>query len=132
MQGDFLRRLASYTLKGIKQDYALRGINEIYPFKGILTDYTFQGIEEEKETNMADLVRSPLQLGSLIQWERTRQQMSQTQLADLAGTGQKTISQIENGNDGARLETVFRLLAVLGMDVQIIPRGRGKSIGEVF
>jgi HTH-type transcriptional regulator/antitoxin HipB len=81
---------------------------------------------------MADVVRSTLQLGALIRWERTRRQMSQSELADLAGTGQKTISQIENGNGGAKLETVFRLLAVLGMDIQIVPRGRGVSIGDVF
>ena len=81
---------------------------------------------------MADFIRSPFQLGSFIQWERTRQNMSQHELADRAGTGQKTVSQIENGNDGAKLETVFRLLAVLGLEIQLIPRGPRKSVGDVF
>ena len=83
---------------------------------------------------MAQVIRSAKQLGALIHNERVRRGLSQQELADLTGTGQKTISKIENGNEGAKLDTVFRLLAVLGLDIQFSPRSTGtdKSISDVF
>jgi HTH-type transcriptional regulator/antitoxin HipB len=79
-------------------------------------------------------IRSAGQLGALIREERVRRGLTQQQLADLTGTGQKTISRIENGNEGATLETVFRLLAVLQLQIGFSPRdlGIGKSVGDVF
>jgi HTH-type transcriptional regulator/antitoxin HipB len=82
----------------------------------------------------AQPVRSAHQLGALIREERIRRNLTQQELADLAGTGQKTISRIENGHEGATLETVFRLLAVLQLQIRFSPRdvGIGKSVGDVF
>lgn len=83
---------------------------------------------------MSQSVRSAGQLGVLIREERLRRKLTQQELADLSGTGQKTVSQIENGNEGASLEVVFRLLAVLGLEIRFSPReiGAGKSVGDVF
>ena len=60
--------------------------------------------------------------------------MSQQELANLVGTGQKTISAIENGNEGATLDTAFRLLAVLQLEIALSPRALtpGRSVGDVF
>lgn len=79
-------------------------------------------------------VRSPRQLGLLIRNERIRRHLSQQQLADLSGTGQKTISAIENGSEGATLETVFRLLSVLELQISFQPRdvGLGPSMDDIF
>lgn len=79
-------------------------------------------------------VRSPRQLGLLIRNERIRRHLSQQQLADLSGTGQKTISAIENGSEGATLETVFRLLSVLELQISFKPRdvGLGPSMEDIF
>jgi HTH-type transcriptional regulator/antitoxin HipB len=79
-------------------------------------------------------IRSAEQLGALIRDERIRRSLTQQELADLTGTGQKTISRIENGNEGATLATVFKLLAVLQLQIRFSPRhvGIGKSIGDVF
>ena len=83
---------------------------------------------------MAQAIRSAGQLGALIREERLRRNLSQQDLADLTGTGQKTISRIENGNEGATLETVFRLLAALELEMRAPSRTRavGKTISEVF
>jgi HTH-type transcriptional regulator / antitoxin HipB len=83
---------------------------------------------------MTQPVRTARQLGALIRAERLRRAMTQQELAGRSGTGQKTISQIENGNEGASLETVFRLLAVLGLEIRFSPRdiGAGRSIGDLF
>jgi HTH-type transcriptional regulator/antitoxin HipB len=79
-------------------------------------------------------IRSAEQLGVAIREERVRRGLTQHQLADLTGTGQKTISRIENGHEGATLETVFKLLAVLQLQIRFSPRdvGLGNAIGDIF
>lgn len=79
-------------------------------------------------------VRSPRQLGLLVRNERMARNLSQQQLADLSGTGQKTISAIENGSEGATLETVFRILSVLELQISFSPRdvGIGPSMQDIF
>lgn len=79
-------------------------------------------------------IRSADQLGALIREERLRRNLTQQELAHLTGTGQKTISRIENGNEGATLETVFKLLAVLQLQIRFSPRdvSIGKSVRDVF
>lgn len=83
---------------------------------------------------MTRSVRTAKQLGNLIREERKRRSMSQQELANLVGTGQKTISAIENGNEGATLDTAFRLLAVLQLEIALSPRALtpGRSVGDVF
>ena len=82
---------------------------------------------------MHQLVRLPRQLGAIIQSERLRQGMTQTALASLTGTQQKTISAIENGSAGTKLDTLLSVIARLDLDIQIVPRQRdGKSIEDVF
>lgn len=81
---------------------------------------------------MAQLSRSPKQLGAYAERARPRG-LTQQALADLVGTGQKTISKIENGHDGTRVDTLFSVLAALDCDMQIGPRSKGaKSISEIF
>jgi len=46
-------------------------------------------------------------------------------LAASVGTGQKTISRIEGGQTGTKLDTLFRVIAALDLDVQIAPRSKG-------
>ena len=83
---------------------------------------------------MQKMVRSAKQLGSLIHNERVRRGMSQQVLADLTGTGQKTISHVENGKEGTKLETIFSLLATLDLEMKLTARSKGyeKSIGDIF
>ena len=82
---------------------------------------------------MNQVVRLPRQLGAIIQCERLRQGMTQQQLASLIGKQQKTISAIENGSQGTKLDTLLRVIATLDLDIQIVPRRPdGKSIEDVF
>lgn len=82
---------------------------------------------------MNQIVRLPKQLGAIIQSERLRRDMTQQQLADLIGKQQKTISAIENGTGGTRLDTLLNLIAKLDLDLQVVPRQR-KNLGieDVF
>ena len=80
------------------------------------------------------MVRSPQQLGPLIKIERVHRGLSQQELSDLTGIGQKNISHVENGKEGTKLETVFRLLAALDLELQLAPRSKGwpKPVGDIF
>lgn len=82
---------------------------------------------------MDQVVRAPNQLGAIIQDARRRQGMTQQQLAGVTGLQQKTISAIENGSAGTKLDTLFRLFGAIDLDIQIVRgRIRGKSIEDVF
>ena len=82
---------------------------------------------------MHQIVRLPSQLGAIVQSERLRQGMTQAELAGLTGTQQKTISAIENGSEGTKLDTLLSVIASLGLDLQIVPRQRdSKAIEDVF
>ena len=82
---------------------------------------------------MHQIVRLPSQLGAIVQSERLRQGMTQSELASLTGTQQKTISAIENGSEGTKLDTLLSVIASLGLDLQIVPRQRdSKTIEDVF
>ncbi|PQM27227.1 transcriptional regulator [Sphingopyxis lindanitolerans] len=82
---------------------------------------------------MQQIVRLPSQLGSIIQIERLRQGLTQSELASRTGTQQKTISSIENGSEGTKLDTLLSVIASLGLDMQIVLRKRdSKSIEDVF
>jgi HTH-type transcriptional regulator/antitoxin HipB len=82
---------------------------------------------------MNEIVRSPKQLGALIHRARVGRAMSQQDLADLIGTYQKTISAIEKGSPGAKLETMFSLLAALDLDLELVPRRKGSvDLAEIF
>jgi len=82
---------------------------------------------------MTQVIRSPGQLGTMIQNARVARHLTQQALADLAGTGQKTVSKIESGYPGTRLDTIFGILAVLELDLVLAPRRTGApDLGAIF
>lgn len=83
---------------------------------------------------MSWIARSPDQLGALVRNFRERRGLSQTQLAELAGTRQEMVSIIERGHDGAKLSLILDLLVALDMDLTIAPRATAASadILDVF
>jgi len=82
---------------------------------------------------MTQLIRSPQHFGTLIHNARVNRRLTQQALADLVGTGQKTISRIESGYPGTKLDTVFRILAALELDLTPSPRRKGgPDLGAIF
>ncbi|HJQ55710.1 MAG TPA: transcriptional regulator [Vineibacter sp.] len=53
--------------------------------------------------------------GAVVFAERTRQRLTQRQLALAAGTGERFIVELENGKETARLGTALWVLATLGL-----------------
>jgi len=76
---------------------------------------------------MNQLARTPKDIGHALRQERKQQQMSQQTLASRSGVWQETISKIENGSPGTRLETIFDLFAALNLEIQISDRSIGST-----
>lgn len=61
------------------------------------------------------LIDNPEALGSLIRRRRTDLGLNQTELADVAGTSLRFVSELERGKQTAQLGGVLRVLAALGV-----------------
>ena len=82
---------------------------------------------------MADLARTPEQIGNLIRRARKKRGFSQAALGEAAGVRQETISLIETGNPAARLATILSVLAALDLEIRIAPRSKGgAAIEDLF
>ena len=82
---------------------------------------------------MNQMVRTAKQLGAYIQDARARKGISQQQLAEMIGKHQKTISSIEQGSDGTKLETLLLVLAALELNMQISACTKAaQNIGDIF
>lgn len=83
---------------------------------------------------MMQMVRTPKQMGAIVQRARKERGWSQTQLGDKAGLRQETISLIETGNPAVKLETLLAVLAALGLEFRVVPRSKGSAadIEDIF
>ena len=83
---------------------------------------------------MKYLARSPKEIGHAIREARKARKLTQKDLAIRRGVWQETISKIENGQSGTKMETIFDLLSALDLDVNIEERSEGssKTIEDIF
>lgn len=81
-----------------------------------------------------ELVRSPKHLGAALRRFRREQKITQTELASRAGLWQGTVSQVENGLETVKLNTVMDLLRALDLEIVLQPRTKGshKDIEDLF
>ena len=59
------------------------------------------------------------ELGKAIQLRRKSRKISQEDLAEIAGVGQRTLRDIEKGSGNPELTTLLKLCEVLGMNLTI-------------
>jgi HTH-type transcriptional regulator / antitoxin HipB len=69
------------------------------------------------------LVTSTNQLAVTVRDHRKIQQLSQAEVADRVGLRQETVSAFENKAERTKLDTLFRILAALNLEIHIVPRG---------
>lgn len=60
-------------------------------------------------------VETPQELGALIRRRRRELGMSQTDLAEYAGTGVRLVSELESGKPTAQLDGMYKIAAALGI-----------------
>ena len=71
---------------------------------------------------MRRYVRSSEDLAVYLRDFRWQQELSQTELAKRFGLKQKTISKFENSPGSSEVETLFKILAGLGLELILTPR----------
>jgi HTH-type transcriptional regulator/antitoxin HipB len=67
-------------------------------------------------------LRSPGLLGEALKRRRKLLGWSQTELAHRSGVQQKNLSAIENGVQGVRMATLFKVMAAMNLEVVIQDR----------
>ncbi|ENN9981698.1 helix-turn-helix domain-containing protein [Vibrio fluvialis] len=75
------------------------------------------------------LITSAKQLAIHLRDERKNKNLSQTKVADPVGLKQDTVSKFEVNPEATRIQTLFRILSSLNLDMHIVPKG--KSIDQV-
>lgn len=63
-------------------------------------------------------VKDPFELGELIRRRRRELGLTQTDVAEIANTNLRFVSELERGKPTARLENVMRVLATLGIELE--------------
>ena len=58
-------------------------------------------------------------VGKLVQDERKRQGLTQLQLAGLANTGRRVVSDLENGKGTVQLQKLLAVIAALGLGLYV-------------
>lgn len=76
------------------------------------------------------LIRSPKELGLLIMNQRKKLNLSQTELGDLVGLKQKTISALENKPENIRISTLFRVLSTLRFQLELLVKDKNSKKTE--
>lgn len=76
---------------------------------------------------MNQLARTPKDIGYSIRRVRKKRKLSQQELASKSGVWQETISKIENGSPGTKLETIFDICAALDLELIVANRSKGNS-----
>lgn len=70
------------------------------------------------------LIHSTTDLAQFYRDQRKQHRISQTAIAQEIAIRQDTISKFELKPDNVRLDTVFRLLAALNIEMHLIPKGQ--------
>lgn len=74
---------------------------------------------------MNHLARSPADIGNALRAARKSRKLTQKELAARSGVWQETISKIENGSPGTKLDTIFDLCAALELEFLVTDRSKG-------
>lgn len=73
---------------------------------------------------MDQIARTTKDLGNALRNARKARKLTQAELASRAGIWQRTVSNIETGASGAKVDTIFDLLAALDLELHIVPRSK--------
>ena len=74
------------------------------------------------------LIHSPADLAQYYRDQRKQRGMSQVAVAEEIAVRQDTVSKFELRPDNVRLDTLFRLLAALDMELHITPKGQSDAV----
>lgn len=82
---------------------------------------------------MHQVLRTSKIFGTAIARQRKLAGLTQSDLAAKVNTRQATISDLENGKGGTRIDIVFAIMAALNLEIVLQDRGTGtKLIADLF
>ncbi|WP_281709336.1 helix-turn-helix domain-containing protein [Phaeobacter italicus] len=83
---------------------------------------------------MDHIARTTKDLGQALRAARKAKGLTQAELAARGGVWQRTVSNIETGASGAKVDTIFDLLAALDLELQIVPRSKmtPRDLEDIF
>ncbi|MBE0511272.1 MAG: helix-turn-helix domain-containing protein [Gammaproteobacteria bacterium] len=76
------------------------------------------------------LIHTPIDLAKFYRDQRKLHGISQTAVAQAISLRQDTVSKFEIKPDNVRLETLFRLLTALDLELHLVPKGESVSDGN--
>ncbi|WP_213992562.1 helix-turn-helix domain-containing protein [Sodalis sp. dw_96] len=68
-------------------------------------------------------VTSPASLASTVRDQRKLNKLSQVKAAERVGIKQTTVSDFENKPESTKLETLFKILSSLDLELHVVKRG---------
>ena len=77
-------------------------------------------------------VTSPESLGKVLRRYRKNQGLTQVEAGGKFNLPQKTVSRIEAGGAAIRLDTVFKYMAALGLEMHLDPRNKPSDDGALW
>jgi HTH-type transcriptional regulator/antitoxin HipB len=84
-------------------------------------------VYREEYRAVDNIARTPQQIGAIIHRQRRHLKLTQTGLVKRIKLRQATISKLESGGPGTRLDTLLDVLAALNLEMVIRPRTKGSS-----
>lgn len=83
---------------------------------------------------MQRFARSTRDVGHILEQHRLSNQLSQSDLAKRLNLHQTSISRLENGETNRVLDLIFRILALLDLEIEIRPRRKSSAqdIVDIF
>jgi HTH-type transcriptional regulator / antitoxin HipB len=75
-------------------------------------------------------IHTPKQLGAVVRGQRKTMKLSQTAVASTVGLLPKTVSKLEQAPDTATLESLFKLLSALRLELVVRSRAQEPSQRE--
>lgn len=69
------------------------------------------------------LIQDPVALALYVKGQRKAKKLTQTEISEMVGTRQDTISNFENRPAKVHIDTLFRIIAATGLEIHIVPAG---------
>ena len=76
-------------------------------------------LEEKLLRSNLELIKSVKDLGTLVKEARKKQKLTQVELAQLSNVGTRFLSDLENGKPTCEIDKVIKVLANLGIKLEV-------------
>ncbi len=65
------------------------------------------------------------EIADIVRRERKRQKATQVELSQMANVGVRFLRDVEDGKESVHFDKLMRILAILGIAVEVTPRVKG-------